>query len=206
MLLALGVGVLAGCSAKRPGSRSIGGFGVACASAGVAVAVAALVLVPPTITSRLSLGSFAFIALGAIGAVTAYGRETLLNRVASRSAEGAKMTARLLVCVALTFWIITPLVIRLIGESATLILLGLSLLALGGTLIIHEPTYSPRTRRARLGAVFGSIGATIVVSSFPSSPWRRNPESPAPTLRIATRAELADTSGKNDPSRHRYRR
>ena len=61
-------------------------------------------------------------------------------------------------------WIVAPVAIQILGRRATLMVLALSMLALGGTLIIHEPSYSPRTRRVRLCVVFGSIGAMIALA------------------------------------------
>ena len=52
MLLAMGVGVLAGCRTKRPGFRSIGGFGVACTLAGVAVLLGVVSLAACYIPAR----------------------------------------------------------------------------------------------------------------------------------------------------------
>ena len=91
----------------------------------------------------------------------------MLSRVAFTSAAGATILARMLVCGALMVWIGVPIAQRLVGGPATLMILALSLLALGGTLIIHEPSQSPRTRRARLCALFALIGVMIVVSLFP---------------------------------------
>ncbi len=172
MLLAMGMGVLAACLSKRLGLRSIGGFGVASASAGVVVAgmTAALAHVPGAGRSACWLAGWITVAV--IGYATAYGRKTLLDRVASRSAAGAKVLAYLLACSGLTVWLAAPRMVRWVGEPATLVLLALSLLALGGMLIIHEPSYSPGTRRLRLCAVFASVAAMILVSSSPSSPWR----------------------------------
>ena len=55
-----------------------------------------------------------------------------------------------------------PLAQGMVGKPATLVMLALSLLALGGTLIIHEPGFSPRTRRIRLCVVFAVIGDIVV--------------------------------------------
>ena len=67
-------------------------------------------------------------------------------------------------CTALVVWIGAPIAQRLIGRLATVVMAALFLLALGGALIIHEPSYSRRTRRVRLGVVFGSIGIMIMVA------------------------------------------
>ena len=91
-----------------------------------------------------------------------YGRQTLLRRVASRPAAGATILGNKLFCCALTVWVGVPAALTLVGTEATLIVVAVSLVALGGALIIHEPSYSRRTRRARVVVVFGSIAAMIV--------------------------------------------
>lgn len=171
MLVAMGVGYLAGCRPKHRGLRSIGGFGVACAAAGILVAVSTVALAGAL---PIGLGGAALPAcLGvmAIGLATAYGRQTLLDRAASRSYAGATILTRMLVCAALVIWVAAPVAGRLAGKPATLLILGLSLLALGGTLIIHDPSRSPRTQRARLCAVFGSIAAMITLAWLAPNLW-----------------------------------
>ncbi len=164
MLVSVGLGVLAGCRTKRAARRSIGGFGVASAVAGVGVAVGSFGRAGAF--GAGPAGSLALVCWGlsAIGFATAYGRQVLLNRVASRSSEGAGILARILVCCALTVWVLFPVVRRVLGMQATEVLLALSLMALGGILIIHEPGFSPRTRRLRLCAVFASIGAMLLLA------------------------------------------
>ncbi|MGB2986899.1 MAG: hypothetical protein WBE26_13590 [Phycisphaerae bacterium] len=174
MLLATGLGVLAGCQTKRSGLRSIGGFGVACAAAGVIVAVSTIGAADTASAGPAGVAVLACASLFAIGFATAYGRQALLSRVASRSFAGAVILSRMLVCAALTIWAGVPLAERLAGRPGTLVALALSLLVLGGALIIREPSYSPRTRRVRLCAVFGSIGVMIVLSLYPTHlrQWR----------------------------------
>lgn len=179
MLLAMGIGVLAGCRTKRSGARSIGGFGVACAMAGMSVAVPAFGItlcgadLPVWHLADWKVGptSLAVVpacaSLAAIGFAMAYGRQVLLHRVANRSFAGAAILTRMLVVAAMTVWVVAPLTERLVGRPAGLVMLGLLLLALGGTLIIHEPSYSPRTRGVRLCLVFGSIGTMMILSSLP---------------------------------------
>lgn len=166
MLAGCGIGILIGCRPKRAGGRSIGGFGVACAAAGLAVALGL------TLTGHGSRGAapvrlvLAFLGIGAIGFALAYGHQTLLSRVGQRSYTGAVMLTRTLTCVALVAWFAAPMGIHLIGSHATLATLALSLVLLGGALIIHEPSYSTRTRRARLVAVFASLAVMIAVAGL----------------------------------------
>lgn len=167
MLLAMGIGVLAGCRAKHSGPRSIGGFGVACSLAGLSVAISTIGHTSGILIGPGSAGALVYLSLAAIGFATAYGRQALLHRVASRSSAGATILARMLVGAALMVWVGAPLAERIVGKPATLLILALFLLALGGTLIIHEPSYSPRTRGVRLCAVFGSIATMILLSLSP---------------------------------------
>lgn len=162
MLFALGVGILVGGWSKLPRVRSIGGFGTACLVAGIDAACGSVVANHaasiPAVWSHVT----ACASVAIIGFAVAYGRQTLLRRVASRPAAGATILGNKLLCCALTVWVGVPAALMLVGAEATLILVAVSLVALGGALIIHEPGYSRRTRAARVFAVFGSIAAMIV--------------------------------------------
>lgn len=167
MLASLGIGMMAECRRRRLGGRSIGGFGITCAVAGVLIAAGTVGLpaVGDVGAARVSMASV--VGLAALGYAAAYGRQTLLHRVASQSNTGATILARQLAVCALTVWIFVPLAFQYLGHPATLALLALSLLAGGGALVIHEPSYHPRTRRLRLLAIFVSIGVMILVSVLP---------------------------------------
>ncbi len=175
ILLAMGVGVRMGCRAKRSGLRSVGGFGIACAAAGVIVAASTVVFTEPIVHSSGVAVLLACVSMVAVGFAMAYGRQTLLHRVASRSYAGATVLTRTLVSAALIVWLGAPIAVSLVGRPITLVILALSLLAMGGTLIVHEPGHSPRTRRARLCAVFGSAAAMIVLAWFTPHLWRCDP-------------------------------
>ena len=167
LLLSLGIGVGAGCRTQRPGRRSIGGFGVACTVAGVIIA-AEIAAWP--MEDFLGMGGGLVLAgagVAALGFAAAYGRQTLLHRVARRSAAGAAMLARVLVCSAVVVWVGSPVTIHYLGRRAALAALALFMVALGGTLIIHEPSCSVRTRRMRLCAVFGAIALMILAVAYP---------------------------------------
>ncbi len=203
-LIALGVGMWLGDRAGSSYVRSVSAFGMACAASGVAVAIAAAVTmvhrgagVDHTIT---------LLSIGMIGCATAMGRAMIMQRVGSRSREGARMTARLLAGAAMTCWLTAPLVLHLVGTTATLVMLALSLLATGGILVVHDTSSSAAVRRVRLAFVFGAIGTMIALGSSASNPWRRSrvssaalPALPSPgsnalvtprnrTLRLADRA------------------
>ncbi len=108
--------------------------------------------------------------------------KTLLDRVANRSSQEAKVLARTLACAAMILWLAAPAAIRLFGSPPTLVLLALLLLALGGLLLIHEPSYSPLKRRARLCVVFAALGVMIAASLRSPSPWSRRDRNPTAVL------------------------
>jgi hypothetical protein len=166
LLLSSGIGVWAGSRSKRVGFRSIGGFGVSCATAGVISSGASIWVGGGLSVNVAGVLGLACISLAAIAFAFAYGHQTLLNRVAGRSSVGATIFWRVLVGGGLTVWFVAPISVHLLGEVGTLAMLGLALLAVGGVLIILEPEYSPRTRRARLWAIFSAIGTAILLSAF----------------------------------------
>jgi len=169
LLMALAVGLLGGARMNRPGRRTIGGFGMACNVAGVVVAIGAVARSSSASRAGDALFLLAFAALVGIGFATTYGRQTLLIRVASRSSAGAVELGRLLVCAGLTLLVGAPLAVHFLGSTATLTMLAVSLVALGGTLVIHDPVGSPRARRIRLVALFLSMGTILLLSLVPTA-------------------------------------
>ena len=167
LLGALGLGVGIGCRTRRSGRRSIGGFGVACTVAGVLIAAESAAWPLENFLGDGGVIILAGAGVAALGFAAAYGRRTLLHRVARRSAAGAAMLARVLVCSAVVVWVGAPVTIHCLGERAALATLAIFMVALGGTLVIHEPTCSTRTRRVRLWAVFGAIALMILAVVFP---------------------------------------
>lgn len=163
LLFALAVGLLGGARMNHRGLRSIGGFGTTCNVAGVIVAIGA---VAHSAWSGAGVAPFILSCAGVagIGFATAYGRQALLIRVASRSSEGAVELGRLLISGGLTLLVGAPLAVLFFGPTAALIMLAVSLVALGGTLVIHDPLGSPLSRRIRLGALFVSISAMLLLS------------------------------------------
>ncbi|MFQ5590044.1 MAG: hypothetical protein ACE5HE_02665 [Phycisphaerae bacterium] len=157
MLAALGAGMLGGSGAKRSGLRSIGGFGVACSAAGV-MTVAATFLPMIDVAGMPSLVlPAACLSLVGFGFALGYGHQTLLHRVASRSSVAATTLWRLLLGSALVTCVFAPLLTRAFTGPSLLAMLALAQTALGGALILREPGYSRRTRRARLCCVFASL-------------------------------------------------
>ncbi len=167
LLLALSLGLLSGGQVNRPERRSIGGFGAVCNAAGVVIAVGMAALSSSTNgTATLAL---ACAGLASIGFATAYGRQALLIRVASRSSAGAIELGRLLVCAGLTLLVGAPLAVHFFGLAATLMMLAVSLVALGGTLVIHDPVGPSKSRQFRLGGLFVSMVAMLLISLMPAS-------------------------------------
>ena len=181
LLIALAIGLLGGARMNRPGRRTIGGFGAACNVAGVVVAIGAATCSSSSGRADATVFILACAALVGIGFATAYGRQTLLIRVASRSSAGAVELGRLLVCAGLTLLVGAPLAVHFFGPTATLIMLAVSLVALGGTLVIHDPVGSPKTRRIRLAALFVSMGTMLLLSLLPTNRNVGPPDSGSPT-------------------------
>lgn len=206
ILTAMGLGVLLACHTRRGRVRSIGGFGVAAAAAGIVTAVSGMSAGHSTFGGGVLRPLACCLSVGSIAYATAYGRKTLLDRVASRSSAGTKIMARLLTFAGLSIWVAVPLAMRFAGPRATLVLLALLLLALGGLLIIHEPGYSTATRRARIALVFGAVGTMIVVSSLPSDPWRRAGPTSRPSFSGSAEEPVTETAATTGPVRMADRR
>ncbi len=170
LFVALAVGLLGGARLMPPGLRSIGGFGAACNVAGILVAIGAAAR---SLSEEAWAAAFILACAGlvSIGFVTAYGRQTLLIRVAGRSSAGAVELGRLLVCAGLTVLVGAPLAVHLFGATAALIMLAVSLVAIGGTLVIHDPAGSPMTRRVRLIVQLVSMGTMLLLCRVVSRAW-----------------------------------
>ncbi len=163
LLLAIALGIAAGCRTRRTSLRSIGGFGMACVAAGAILAVGSAAFCRSVASSSGSALVLAFATILGLGFAAAYGQQALLNRVANRSVVGASTLAQTLVCAALLVWFGEPVAEHMVGRLPAFILLVLCLLGLGGVLIIYEPNYSLRSRRIRLCAIFACIGTMIAI-------------------------------------------
>lgn len=191
-LMPLGLGFWLGCQVRRHSPRTIGGFGVA---AGVTGATVAAMLHLDAGWSRevwwlspllLSL------SLASIGFAVAYGQMVLLHRVAEKASIGIALLARIVIVGAISYWLLLPWTVRWVGEAAALAAAALSLLALGGTLIIHDPAFSPRTRRIRLAFIFAAVGAMIALA--PTAALRGQAHPPPDQRPLEITAEL-DAAG-----------
>lgn len=168
MLVAAGVGIRLGCVSRGSKIRSIGGFGIACCVAGIVLATSGL----PSggLDDALIQEVTCYLDLGAIGFAAAYGRQALLARVATRSSTGSVMLVRVLIGCAFVVWVGAPVVGHVLSGRTAQAASALFLLALGGTLIVHEPTSSLRTRAIRVSAVFCAIAIMICWTLYPPSP------------------------------------
>ena len=167
MLAAAGVGILFGCSSREKKTRSIGGFGVACCFAGIVLALGLVSSGRGGADENLFQKAIGCLGVGAVGFAAAYGRQSLLMRVSPRSSAGSVMLVRVLVGCAFVVWLCAPAVGPLFSRYPAQAGSALFLLALGGTLIVHEPVSSLRTRVIRVGAVFCAIALMIGLTLFP---------------------------------------
>lgn len=165
LVLATGIGIALGARSRQAIPHTIGAFGMCCAFAGVAVGFMTYALAVGSAVRLWLAIPLAMCGTAAIGYATSYGRTVLLSRVARRSSAGARTLTYQLICAAATVMFAVPLAVYFFREPATLMLLSMSLIALGGLLVIYEPSYAPRVRRARLKAVYGSLAAMILLAS-----------------------------------------
>jgi len=179
ILLLAGVagGLLGGLRGEGSRLHSAGGLGVMCAAAGAGIA--ALVLIPawwrgfdrlaagpPVILSGVGLGSGVL-----LGCALRYAHLVVLPRAGSPAGVGASL---LFVCLAAAG--VALLAVAEVDRAARvafvmLAAVALSMLALGGTIIIHEPAHSSRTRRARLAAILAAIAALVYVLPLAGRAW-----------------------------------
>jgi hypothetical protein len=179
VLCAMGTGFLVGCRRKRCVPPTIGRLGVACAWAGVLLGLAM------AWANRLPGDHVwpATISLFAIGVALGFGHRMLLERVAHPATAGLTVWSRSILLAALAVVFGVPLWARHLGYSSAFAFAALGLLALGGALIIHEPSCSPRKRRFRLCGVFSAVACMILVGPYGVPPRDRSPakdQSPRP--------------------------
>lgn len=187
-VVAAGVGVMVCGRSGTSRSHSAGGLGVACAASGVGVAVAASVSAL-WFGQRSGSGSLRLVLLSAgavcgflLGFALAYGHRAVLSRVGHRESGYASLLSS-----TLAAWGLAALVLPLVGHSGRssgggyvlMAACAVSLVALGGVIIIHEPAYSVRTRRRRLAGVFASIVLMIGVLPAAGRQWAAQPGGPS---------------------------
>ncbi len=200
VLLSLGFGVSVGCETGQARLRSIGGFGAACAVAGVVLGLGVITLIASGLLVGWWLLLPASASLAFVAFAVAYGSGALLNRVAGQTAAGATILARVLVAGGLAGWVVAPALVQFAGGPGALAILALGLLALGGTLILFDPDCSTRTRRARLLGVLGSIGAVVALSlhrpgDFPGRAEPPSVDSDGPAHRSTINTSIVPSNG-----------
>ena len=180
LLLAAGVGLLISERSRSVRVHSAGGVGVAAAVAGLGVAgAAALPAAWLSAAPQAGMGMAVAAATGGIatlliGYALGYAYLAVLCRTGRRVATGV-----VLLCVSLAAAVLVlPPTSASTGTAkaafAMLAGVALSLVALGGTMIIHQPTGSVRTRRLRLAAVFASIALLIQLLPPAGRVWSRS--------------------------------
>ena len=116
LLVAMGIGFVAGYRVRGPaGQRSIGGMGVACGAAGLITATGSVGLHGASSLGGGTIAALACTGLASLTFAAGYGHQTLLARVANRSAIGATLLARMLIVGGIAAWPITPALIASAG-------------------------------------------------------------------------------------------
>ncbi|HSW45851.1 MAG TPA: hypothetical protein VLM89_09795 [Phycisphaerae bacterium] len=168
----LGLGVLAARMFVRADNPSASGCGTALWAAGVAAGVVA-------VTGALApTGSFAalveLLLLGLVfGGVLHYLERAWHARAGSETLGFAQMTTALLAGAAigliLNRWWVEPV----LGSIGAITTGALALMAFGGLIQIHERQAPSPTRGRRLGLVFASLAAAIVLFPMSAEHWSR---------------------------------
>jgi len=149
LLAVLALGLLIGCRIHRDALRTDRVFGVACASAGLLIALSTL---RASGESALGwLGAVRFASLASLGVAVAYGLHARLQCVASRSSVAASTLACVLLAAGLGIGVATQVADSRFGPRAALWIAGLCLAALGGTPIFRDLPIRRRQGRSACG-------------------------------------------------------
>jgi hypothetical protein len=184
-LASVGLGFFLGTVHRWGAVRSLGGFGVACAAAGLLGGCAMSVALPGEPSRAGPAWFFPLVGVGAGGYATAYGLMVIFNRVAGRSQVGVRVLWRILLVAALIAAFGAPACRLWIGAAGSLALGPIALVAVGGIVILHEPCYSPRTRWLRIAGVFAAT--CLIVWLIPPSPDLARSRDPASTAQRSVR-------------------
>jgi len=175
-VLVLFIAVGAGWSLRRSSGKPkrVGAFGTRCALAGVALAGGIAIF---NLVTRTSYGGFvrgpgvwllwgvgAGVPLAVVGSALGYGITALLARSGHESEAGAGLLQLMLISAGCACLAVALVLLEHLGSYATLVAMTLAQLAVGGTLLIHDPYSAPSAHRLRLGAVFGGVvGMTFLM-------------------------------------------
>ncbi len=187
VVLAFGGGVLVERGSSRLTTESIGGFATRCIAAGTvtAVALAAAALLPWGVNRvpgpwllGVMVGTCAGGPAFAAGCATAYGQCAVICRGGSRVATGSSLLSLCLFALGVMTLVVIGPAVAWLGSYACIVAAALTLLAVGGVLIIHEPAFPAYDRRVRLAIVFGVVILMAVTLPWPSRTWLQTRSGP----------------------------
>jgi hypothetical protein len=182
LIFCCGAGMVTACRRCRLENRhGMGSFGVRCALAG---GVMALGMALFNIVTRASYPAFlqspaawvlwilcAGAPLVVISHVLGRGVVAFLERSAGDPKAGAALWQMMLAGAALAVLVVTFTLLERLGSYPTLVAMALVLLAMGGTLIIHDPFSNPAAHRLRLAGVFGGVIAMTFLMPEAGRRW-----------------------------------
>ncbi len=183
-----GVGLAAvaggwGWSCRRDWTRigSVGALGAVCVAAGIAMAVplAVIACVSPDIGPRPTHGPWFWLLVATCvsvpafsgGYVTGSAAGAALGRMGNRPTVGSALLSRAALSVSACLYVILWPVLAALGTYALLAAAALTLLALGGVLIIHEPTTGHRPRTRRVAWLFLIVIVMTLILPRPAQTW-----------------------------------
>lgn len=163
--------------------RRIADCGAACAVGGIALAAAMLIFGAVNLVAesqfRQSFG-FAGLFLACLLPVTILiGRavgftELAVLRRSDADQSSPRFDCALLICGSIGLSMITWLSIRFMGSFTALAAIALTLLSVGGVLMIHDPAGEIEGRRRRVAMTFVAIMAMTVTLPLVQGGWLRN--------------------------------
>jgi hypothetical protein len=115
--------------------------------------------------SRIGLVSAGAVCGFLMGFALAYGHMAILRRVGHQATGNALLLSATLAAWGVVAFVAQQPDVTAVHAYVLMAACAVSLVALGGVTIIHEPTYSVRTRRRRLAAVLASI--TVMTGVLP---------------------------------------
>ncbi|HRX83517.1 MAG TPA: hypothetical protein P5572_00700 [Phycisphaerae bacterium] len=157
--------------ALRPGGRShphaLGAFGMRCALAGGAMAAGMALF---NLVARASYPAFlhtpaawvlwafgACVPVGVLAWALGGGIHVFISRSSDDPATGAALIQILLGSAGAACLVVAFPLLEGVGSYPTLVAMALALVAMGGTLVIHDPYAGQKAHRARLAGVFGGV-------------------------------------------------